>query len=61
MIVVLLGIFAFVVVERLVSQSMMSDEAYKRAMENSDNIEMRDLRDREYAEVAGRVLLPQSC
>lgn len=60
-IVVLLTIGGVVVVGRLISQSINTDEGSKHQREGM--IEMQELStdNEDYAEVPGRVLLPQGC
>ena len=54
-----MGLIGLVVIARMISQSMTVDK--RHPVENG--IEMRELStdNEDYAEVPGRVLLPQSC
>lgn len=63
MIVVVIAIIALGVVGRWMYQSIVPEEDYKNAMDAQDMIEMRTMSNEseEYAEMPGRVLLPQSC
>lgn len=63
LIVVVIGSLGLGMVGRWVYQVAMTEEDYKAGMDRQDMIEMRTMRNEgeEFAEMPGRVLLPQSC
>mmetsp|Transcript_7422 Transcript_7422/g.6657 ORF Transcript_7422/g.6657 Transcript_7422/m.6657 type:complete len:81 (+) Transcript_7422:94-336(+) len=61
-IIIAIGIIGAYVLNKLWYQITMSTDEYRRKLHTQDMIELQAmLREREYDEIAGRILLPRAC